>query len=212
VDAPAVADHRVLATEVYGQRDEERIAALIKRCGANVVVTERYEGGEIIDLGGLSLQVIHAPGHTAGNISLYDPAERALVHGESVMGSSQVNEQGLRSTPFGADPVAYRRTLEALLGLEVELFLSSHRAPLDGAGGREAMRDSLASLEEYEAACRAALGQGACSVEELVTVAAEQGHYQGGPRLQQQVSCTLQGWLREGVALGAPAEGYRLAR
>jgi hypothetical protein len=108
--------------------------------------------------------------------------------------------------------VAYRRTLQTLLGLEVDLFLSSHRPPLDGAEGREAMRDSLTSLEEYEAGCRAALAQGVRSAEELAVSVAEHGRYQGGPRLQQQVGHTLQGWLREGIAIGAPAQGYHLAR
>jgi glyoxylase-like metal-dependent hydrolase (beta-lactamase superfamily II) len=209
-DAPAVADHRVLATQVYGLTDEARIAALIKRCGANVPVEERYAGGETISLGGIDLRVIHVPGHTTGNISLYDPSHRALIHGESVMGPSQMDDQGHLTTPFGVDPPAYRLGLEGLHELEIEWFLSSHRPPAGGDEGRALIEASLTSLEEFEATCRAAFVVGVTNVDELATAVALGGRYRPGPRLVQQVSRLLEAWMHEGLVRRTRAGEYRL--
>jgi len=210
MDAPAVADHRLLATQVYGITDEARIAAMVKRCGADVPVEERYAGGETIDLGGICFRVLHIPGHTLGNISLYDPIHHALIHGESVMGASQVDGQGHRTSPFGVDPCAYRRGLETLRALEIAWFLSSHRPP---AGRDEAMAlidASLTALEEFEATCRAAFVVGVTNVDELATAVALGGGYRPGPRLVQQVSRLLEAWMQDGTIRRTKAGEYRL--
>lgn len=193
LDAPGIANHRWLASEIYGLADEERIQTLIRRCGADAPVSERYQDGDRIELGNITLEVIHAPGHTAGNISLYDRAHGALLHGESVMGPPTVNEQGLRSTPFGADPRAYRRALTRIAALDFAWFLSSHRPPQDGAAGRAFISESLAALDEFERICVTAARQGASSVETLAEAVAREGRYQDSPRLRQQVAASLRG-------------------
>ncbi len=212
LDAPAIANHRLLATEVYGLSDEDRIQTLLKRCGADVPVGERYAGGEVIALGGSEWQVIHVPGHTAGNIALYNPVHRALIHGESVMGASQANERGERSTPFGADPQAYRQGLGALKYLEMDWFLSSHKPPADGAAGKAAIAESLAAVDEFERTCRAALAQGVRDVEEFADIVAREGRYQAGPRLLKQVGNTLGNWVAAGIVRRAASGEYRLAK
>jgi len=209
LDAPGVANHRRLATEVYGLTDEERIQTLIHRCGADAPVSERYQDGDQIELGDFSLEVVHAPGHTAGNISLYDRAHGALLHGESVMGAPMVTDQGLRSTPFGADPNAYRRALTKLAALDFACFLSSHQPPKDSAAGRELIGESLSALDEYEQFCAVALRQGVASIEELAEAVAREGRYQIGPRLLQQVGATLRAWLDAGRAI-SKAGGFAL--
>ena len=40
--------------------------------------------GEVIDLGGITLEVIHIPGHTPGSIALLDKENRLLIGGDSV--------------------------------------------------------------------------------------------------------------------------------
>lgn len=210
VDAPAVADHRLLATQVYGQTDEERIAVTVRRCGADVPVAERYAGDETIDLGGIGVRVLHVPGHTPGNISLYDPVHRALIHGESVMGPSQVDAEGYRTAPFGVDPTAYRQGLEMLRGLEIEWFLSSHRPPAGRDEGLAFIDASLAALDAFEATCRAALDVGVTNVDELATAVAMGGRYRPGPRLVQQVSRLLEAWMQSGTVRRTKAGEYRI--
>lgn len=212
LDAPAIADHRLLATAVYGLSDEDRIQALLKRCGADVPIGERYAGGEVIALGGSEWQVIHVPGHTAGNIALYNRAYRALIHGESVMGASQANDRGERSTPFGANPQAYRQGLEALKSLEMDWFLSSHKPPTDGAAGKATIAESLAAVDEFERICRASLAHGVRDAEDLVGAVACEGHYQLGPRLLKQIDNTLRNWLAVGIVQRTASGEYRLAK
>ncbi|HHX45009.1 MAG TPA: MBL fold metallo-hydrolase [Chloroflexi bacterium] len=211
MDAPAVADHRLLATQIYGLTDADRIATLIKRCGDDVPVEERYAGGETIDLGGgVSLQVLHIPGHTPGNISLYSPTHRALIQGESVMGASQEDDEGYRTAPFGTDPAAYRQGLEALRALDFEWFLSSHRPPMRRTEGLALIDASLTALDEFEATCRAALMVGVTSVDELAHAAAMGGSYRPDPRLVQQVSRLLEVWMQSGTIRRTKAGEYRL--
>jgi glyoxylase-like metal-dependent hydrolase (beta-lactamase superfamily II) len=199
-DAPAIEDHHTLATSVYGLRDPQRIRALLARCGAHVPVQRVLQDGDEIDLKGLTLRVIHAPGHTAGNIALYEPAGRALVQGESVMGAPVAGPDGLRSTPFGAHPPAYRRTLEALRALDFGVCISSHRPLTDRAGGLAEIEASLAGLEEWEAACRRALAQGAAGPAALAAAAAAEGGYAPSPRHDRQVAAWLEGELGAGRA------------
>ena len=51
-------------------------------------VIDAVEDGDIIDLGGRALEVIHLPGHTAGSIALYEPASGVLISGDSVQTDS----------------------------------------------------------------------------------------------------------------------------
>lgn len=53
--------------------------------GGSVEIDRLVEEGDILNLGdGLSLEVIHTPGHSRGSISLYFPADRVLFSGDAV--------------------------------------------------------------------------------------------------------------------------------
>jgi glyoxylase-like metal-dependent hydrolase (beta-lactamase superfamily II) len=211
VDAPAIADHHRLAHMVYGipKDDTERTRTLLRRLGTEEPVHMRLQGGEVFDLEGLEVQVIHAPGHTAGNLALYHRRERTLIHGESLMPIAKPDGDGLRATPFGADPWAYRRTLRRLGALDVRRLLSSHARPMNRRGFRRWIEDATAALDEYDAICRAVLAQGVASAREMTAAVAAEGHYQNGARLGEQVSHMLQYWLLAGQAEETPAGGYR---
>jgi glyoxylase-like metal-dependent hydrolase (beta-lactamase superfamily II) len=212
LDAPAIADHRLLATEVVGLADEERIVAFMRRCGDNAPVGRRFRGGEVLELGSSEVEVLHTPGHTAGSLSLYDRGHRALIHGESVMGVGTTDTGGFRSTPFGQNPQLYRQTLEYLSGLEFEWFLSSHCPPMSRTEGQESIAVSLAEVDSYEVACRSALTPGVSSVQEMAEAVSQEGGYQQGRRLLNQVEHTLHAWTREGLVTQTTSGAYRLVR
>jgi len=200
IDVPAIEDHCLLATRVYGLRDPEGIRALLARCGAHVPIHYQYHGSETIDLQGLTLKMIHAPGHTEGNLAVYDPTHRALIHGESVMGPSRQTTDGLWTTPFGVHPLAYRQTLDALGSLDFDLYLSSHMPPADRAWGREHIEASLASLERFEQACHSALSQEPRDLDEMVIMVAAEEQYAMSPTLGRQIGSVVDSWQRWGRA------------
>jgi glyoxylase-like metal-dependent hydrolase (beta-lactamase superfamily II) len=204
LDAPAIEDHQLLATRVYGLTDPERIRALLARCGSNVPVARWFEGGEIVDLEGLAIQVIHAPGHTRGNLALYDAAHHALVHGESVMGVLPTNPGGQILTLFGADPAEYRKTLETLRALDFEIYVSSHQPVGDRSTGLAAIEISLDALDRFEAVCQEAIAQGPRDVDEMASAVAREGGYAPGPRLAAQVRNLVDSWLLQGRVIRRP--------
>jgi glyoxylase-like metal-dependent hydrolase (beta-lactamase superfamily II) len=210
LDAEAIANHRVLATEIYNLTTEEEIQNLLRRVGDDVPVTERYKDGDRIDLGDMTLQVIHVPGHTPGSISLYDAAHKALIHGESVMGESIIDDDGLYSAPFGRDPVAYREGLQKLEKLEMAHFMSSHQPPTDGEAGHARIRASLKSLDLFASTCRAALASGADDAKHLATVVANEGDYRISTRLIEQVTNLLEHWREQGAVRRTESGGYAL--
>ncbi|OPY32634.1 MAG: hydroxyacylglutathione hydrolase [Methanomassiliicoccales archaeon PtaU1.Bin124] len=82
--------------------------------------------GDVIDaLGGL--QVLHLPGHTVGNISLYSPSRKVLFCGDTV---------GNRNDELDV-PFQYKfsreecdRSFERLAKLDVEALLPGHGSPI----------------------------------------------------------------------------------
>ncbi|NLG28186.1 MAG: MBL fold metallo-hydrolase, partial [Chloroflexi bacterium] len=192
LDARAIADHHYFATQVNGITDEARLEAFLARCGGDVPVYTILTGGETIDLGGLSLEVIYAPGHTAGNISLFERAHGVLVHGESVMGVGATDAEGWRTTwQLGLDPAAYRHALQTLAALPFERFISSHEPPLDRQGGLLRIGAALAQLDEFEAHVEAARTAGARSAEQIAAATAEAGRYRPTATFTQQVAALL---------------------
>lgn len=49
-----------------------------------VSVDWKLKEGDVIDLGGFVLEVIHTPGHTPGGICFYEPASKSLFSGDTV--------------------------------------------------------------------------------------------------------------------------------
>ena len=207
-DADGIGDHLMLATRVMGIADPAKAATMVRRCGADTPVSRRLTDGEHIELGDREVTVIHAPGHTAGNISLWDAERGALIHGESVMGPAALAAGGWTS-PFGADPLAYQRSLERLGALPFDLFLSSHRPPMDGGAGRSFIAETLASLHAFLIECRRALTEDAMTNEQLSDAVSRSGGYVGGERMLRQVTAVLDEWVLRGEAGRHADGGYR---
>jgi hydroxyacylglutathione hydrolase len=80
--------------------------------------------GDELDDGGVTLQVIHTPGHTAGHISLWAPEERVLLCGDAVHGDDVA-----WLNPFREGVSAPRQALESLdrlAGLRPRWACSGH--------------------------------------------------------------------------------------
>lgn len=82
----------------------------------------RLVEGDLIDLGGCSLEVVHLPGHTPGSIGLLLRAESALLTGDSLQGLGT----SVQHLAFYNDPDAYVASLEKVLRLDVQHLALAH--------------------------------------------------------------------------------------
>lgn len=82
----------------------------------------RVAGGDRLRVGGLTLEIVHTPGHTMGSLCVYLPEERALFTGDTALGLGTV---AISPPPFG-DMALYLQSLERLKGLGAALLLPGH--------------------------------------------------------------------------------------
>ncbi|MCD6519747.1 MAG: MBL fold metallo-hydrolase [Anaerolineae bacterium] len=210
LDAPAIANHLICAHEIYGLEDESHIQTLLRRCGQETPVELVFKGGEILPLGEFEIQIIHAPGHTKGNLSLYERRRHLLIHGESIMGPSRANAKGKRNTPFGPDPSIYRGTLLRLQKIPFEGLISSHQPPKSRKEGLILIQQSLTALDEFESMCRQVLQKGAKSPQEMAQTVSQEGNYELSKLLLTQASNLLANWVASGQVVHSKGR-YQLA-
>jgi len=108
---------------------------------SKVHVDMRLAEGHIIDLGGLSLEVIHTPGHTPGSICFYEANSKSLFSGDTVFAD------GVGRTDFpGGSMGDLEKSVEKLLLLHekrgIETIYPGHGPPACG-------NDLEAIYEEY---------------------------------------------------------------
>ncbi len=76
--------------------------------------------GELV-LEGVSLHILHTPGHTPGSINIYCPDSKALISGDLVF----YGAVGRTDFP-GGSPSMLKRSIEKVSALEVEYLLPGH--------------------------------------------------------------------------------------
>jgi glyoxylase-like metal-dependent hydrolase (beta-lactamase superfamily II) len=104
-------------------------------------LTGYLDEGDVIDLGDRAFQVFHLPGHSPGSIALYEEATGILLAGDVVY------DGDLFDTVYHSDPELYRRSLERLHALPVEVVHAGHGPSF----GRERLRRII---DEYLAGGR----------------------------------------------------------
>jgi len=99
-----------------------------KRYDPEVYAFTRFEGvdtllrdGQIMRLGDRDFEVIHTPGHSDDSICLYCAEDKVLFSGDTPL--KILTKEGGYST-------AFERSLERILGLDIEVIYSGHDAPL----------------------------------------------------------------------------------
>ncbi len=86
-----------------------------------VEVARELREGDRVELGEITLEVLHTPGHTRGSISLYEPERKLLFSGDVVF----CDGVGRTDLPTG-DAGALVRSLRKLAKLEVERLYPGH--------------------------------------------------------------------------------------
>ena len=148
----SVAAHRWEA-QLVNRRDREA-------CGAEWLdqPVEPYEvdrflsEGDEIDAGGITLRVLHTPGHTLGHVSLWAPEEGVLILGDAVHGDDVSWINPFREGDGGI--VRALETLDRLSELPVRRAYSGHGPMIEDLAGAiaAAQRRYERWLEEPERA------------------------------------------------------------
>jgi len=87
--------------------------------------TELLHEGSRIDLGDRSLTVVHLPGHSPGQIGLFDEHNGELFSGDALY-DGQLLDDLPRSVPE-----IYEKTMERLLSMDATLVHGGHRDDFD---------------------------------------------------------------------------------
>lgn len=107
-------------------------------------VDRKLEGGESLEIGGMSWQVLHIPGHSPGSIALYNAEEKTLIAGDTVYADYAIGRFDLH----GASGPQLRDSILSLADLEVKVLLPGHnRIMQDVPDGY--ISDTLRQWEPY---------------------------------------------------------------
>ena len=120
-----------MASLTFKQRDVARMpggADFLSRLQPDGPPPIAAEDGEVINLGGRSLRVVYAPGHTRGSLCVFEASTGVLFTGDNVQPfTTSLSED------CAADVETYRDTLRRLIALKPTKLLSGHSPDLDGA-------------------------------------------------------------------------------
>jgi hydroxyacylglutathione hydrolase len=85
-------------------------------------VDRKLEGGETIEIGGMSWEIIHIPGHSMGSIALYYKPKKILIPGDVIYADYAIGRFDLH----GADGAELKKSLMRLAKERVEILLPGH--------------------------------------------------------------------------------------
>ena len=116
--------------------------------------------GERLQVGGVALEVIATPGHSADHLCLGVADSPLLLSGDHVMGWSST-----LIAPPGGDLADYFASLERLIALPYRGYLPAHGGPIADGPGRA--RQLMAHRQHRNAQILDAVAAGASSIEQI---------------------------------------------
>ena len=99
--------------------------------------TRVLEDGDTIDLGDRRLEVIHTPGHSPGEIMLWEAASGILFSGDTVYDGPLIDDA------YHSDIAAYVASMKRILDLPVRIVHGGHFPSFDGERYRALIRAYL---------------------------------------------------------------------
>lgn len=102
-------------------------------------ITRWLADGDVLDLGGRSLEVLHTPGHSPGSICLWEAASGSLLTGDVLVEGEPLLDQLPRSSP--AD---FASSLRRIAGLPMASVYGGHGPVFGRRRAHEIIRDYLA--------------------------------------------------------------------
>ncbi len=94
----------------------------LKQGDFSMPADRKLQGGEKLNIGGMTWEVLHIPGHSRGSIALYDPVEKVLIPGDVVYADFAIGRFDLH----GADGAVLKESLIRLADINVQILLPGH--------------------------------------------------------------------------------------
>jgi glyoxylase-like metal-dependent hydrolase (beta-lactamase superfamily II) len=136
----------------------DRVATMRARLGRRVRIDRPFDGDTTIDLGGRRVDILHAPGHSAGSAVAWLPDDGVALIGDAAMGRGiPFVDGGLMYPPMYAPPRAYLETIARLEALRPSLILSGHEPPLEDDDAVGFLAESREAAHRLTALVRDAL-------------------------------------------------------
>lgn len=105
------------------QNAERPVPGFDTLVSGSVPLDATVKDGEVIDVGGSTLTVVHTPGHSKGSITLWSPDSRTAVTGDAVPVPGDI--------PIYDDAFAMIRSFRTLRTLGMDTMLSAWDEPLE---------------------------------------------------------------------------------
>jgi hydroxyacylglutathione hydrolase len=154
-------DHMGGVTDLRRLHPRLPVGKLVVRDPVLPVPMEPLADGATVRAEGVTLHVLHTPGHASDHLCYYLEEERALFTGDLVLGGSTTV-----IPPDDGDLLDYLASLRRVLDLDVRRIYPGHGPVLEPA--RPVIEGYIAHRLEREAQIVAALGAGAETVAEVV--------------------------------------------
>jgi len=120
--------------------------------GGSTPVDRLLNDNDVLDLGGVTLRVLHTPGHSGDSLSLFCPEDGVLISGDAVPHPGDL--------PIYEDPAASVTSIERMRRLEdLKVLLSSWSAPELGADPLELLDDGIRHLQRLHELVRSIAAQ-----------------------------------------------------
>ncbi len=163
-DRPWIESWEVIARERYGwyrrhglDYDEATWSWLQDAAGPDTALDGTVADGEIIDLGGIEVEVVALPGHSPGHLGVLHRASATAIVMDAVLerGLYTVDNELISPPPYGSVP-AYRGTVARLRELAPTRLGTSHYAPVEGPAAVDGFLDATVGFVDDLDRCIAA--------------------------------------------------------
>jgi glyoxylase-like metal-dependent hydrolase (beta-lactamase superfamily II) len=222
-DVRLAEDLDVLITERYGEfrdadgfDDPAETTAFIRASARLAPIARALIGGEEFDLGDRVIRVLHAPGHSAGHLALWDERNGALLIADATLGDTVLTATGAPAfPPTYRDTDPYLATIALFRSLAPDLLLTAHYPIYEGADVTVFLDLSEAYTARLDSAIKAALrdaGIALTSLELIHRIAREVGAWSSvaSDYLIFPVTGNLERMVERGlVAAGTREDGRR---
>ena len=132
----------------------------IEEAFPGTIVGRTVANRESLDLGGVTLEFIHTPGHTMGSICVYQHEEGVLFTGDTVLGTGTTT-----INPEQGDMGDYIESLRLLMGFGAGIICPGHGAPINEP--RAKLQEAIGRRLSREQDILGLISGGARTVEHL---------------------------------------------